>query len=99
MQAEGVDAEHVARASFEVRRLGDIDFARHMRARNVDRGAIPGGDGGPADEERDACEGVLVTTPVFLGFLSAAHSNDDIDHIITAHRAALAEMKRRGFID
>jgi glutamate-1-semialdehyde 2,1-aminomutase len=43
-------------------------------------------------------EGVLAST-MHLGFLSAAHSDDDIDHIITAHRTALDEMKRRGFID
>jgi glutamate-1-semialdehyde 2,1-aminomutase len=44
-------------------------------------------------------EGVLVSAPMHLGFISAAHSEDDIDQMIAAHRVALAEMKERGFID
>ena len=35
--------------------------------------------------------------PAHLGFLSAAHTAEDVDEIVAAHETALAEMKDRGF--
>jgi glutamate-1-semialdehyde 2,1-aminomutase len=43
-------------------------------------------------------EGVLVSAPLHLGFLSAAHTDDDVDRIVAAHRTAVSELRTRGFI-
>jgi len=44
-------------------------------------------------------EGVFVSAPPHLGYLSAAHTEEDIDHIISAHRTALSELRERGFLE
>jgi len=38
-------------------------------------------------------DGVLMSSPVHLGFLSTAHSDEDVDMVITAHGRALKRMK------
>ena len=43
-------------------------------------------------------EGVFVSAPMQRGFISAAHTEEDIDYVIAAHRVALLELKERGFI-
>ena len=42
-------------------------------------------------------EGVFVSAPMHLGFLSAAHTKDDVDHIVSAHIKVLATLKTNGF--
>ena len=39
-------------------------------------------------------EGVLMSSPVHLSFLSTEHSENDVDAVIDAHRAALIRMRR-----
>jgi glutamate-1-semialdehyde 2,1-aminomutase len=41
-------------------------------------------------------EGVVMSSPVHLGFLSCAHTFDDVDVVIEAHRAALNRMVKEG---
>ncbi len=43
-------------------------------------------------------EGVLMSSPVHLAFLSTAHTDDDVDTVIAAHRVALARMQEVGCI-
>ncbi len=42
---------------------------------------------------------VLVSAPMHLAFLSTAHTDQDIDLIIDAHRQALARLKSEGWFD
>jgi glutamate-1-semialdehyde 2,1-aminomutase len=42
-------------------------------------------------------EGVFVSSPAHLGFLGAAHTEDDVDRIVEAHETALHELRERGF--
>jgi hypothetical protein len=42
-------------------------------------------------------EGVLVSGPLDLGLLSAAHTVV-VNRIVAAHRTAVSELKTRGFI-
>jgi glutamate-1-semialdehyde 2,1-aminomutase len=41
-------------------------------------------------------EGVLVSAPLHLGFVSTAHTDDDVDEVVAAHRRAFATMQREG---
>lgn len=43
-------------------------------------------------------EGVLMSAPVHLSFVSTAHDSADIDAILAAHRRALARMKEEGCV-
>lgn len=42
-------------------------------------------------------EGVLVSAPYHLGFLSTVHTEADIDAVLDAHRRALSRMKEEGW--
>lgn len=41
-------------------------------------------------------EGVLTSTPMHLAFMSTAHTEDDVDEIVEAHRRALTRMLAEG---
>jgi glutamate-1-semialdehyde 2,1-aminomutase len=41
-------------------------------------------------------EGVVMSSPVHLAFLSSAHTAEDVDHVIDAHRRALHRMIKEG---
>lgn len=41
-------------------------------------------------------EGVLVSAPLHLGFVSTAHTERDIDFVVEAHERAFAQMMREG---
>ena len=43
-------------------------------------------------------EGVLMSSPVHLAFLSTAHTEDDVDAVVSAHRSALIRMQEVGCI-
>jgi glutamate-1-semialdehyde 2,1-aminomutase len=43
-------------------------------------------------------EGVLMSSPVHLAFLSTAHTEQDVDAVIAAHRVALRRMQEDGCI-
>lgn len=43
-------------------------------------------------------EGVLIAAPYHLGFLSAVHTDEDIDSVLQAHRRALVRMKEDGWL-
>ncbi len=43
-------------------------------------------------------EGVFLTSPPHLGFVSTAHSVEDVDFTIQAHRRAMERTKEEGFI-
>lgn len=43
-------------------------------------------------------EGVLMSSPVHLGFLSTVHTDDDVDRVVEAHRRALERMKALGCV-
>ena len=43
-------------------------------------------------------EGVFLTSPPHLGFVSTAHSVEDVDFAIEAHRRAMERTKQEGFI-
>ena len=43
-------------------------------------------------------EGVFLTSPPHLGFVSTAHSVEDVDFVIEAHRRAMERTKHEGFI-
>jgi glutamate-1-semialdehyde 2,1-aminomutase len=43
-------------------------------------------------------EGVLMQAPIHQGFLSAAHTPEDIDAVIAAHATAFAAMKQDGVV-
>jgi len=42
-------------------------------------------------------EGVFLSSPVHLGFLSTAHTREDVDFVVEGHRRALIRMKAEGF--
>ena len=42
-------------------------------------------------------EGVFVSAPAHLGFLGAAHAEEDVDRIVAAHETAVLELRDRGF--
>ncbi len=44
-------------------------------------------------------EGVLMQAPIHQGFLSAAHTKEDVEAVIEAHRASFAAMKEDGVVD
>jgi glutamate-1-semialdehyde 2,1-aminomutase len=44
-------------------------------------------------------EGVLVSAPMHLAFLSTAHTDDDVDTILQAHRRALQRLKAEEWLD
>jgi len=44
-------------------------------------------------------EGVLVSAPMHLAFLSTAHTDDDVDTILQAHRRALLRLKAEEWLD
>jgi glutamate-1-semialdehyde 2,1-aminomutase len=44
-------------------------------------------------------EGILVSAPMHLAFLSTAHTDADVDAVIDAHRRAFARMKDDGWLD
>lgn len=41
-------------------------------------------------------EGVLMSSPAHLGFVSTRHSDEDVDYVIEAHRRAFARLKSEG---
>jgi glutamate-1-semialdehyde aminotransferase len=43
-------------------------------------------------------EGVAMSAPVHLSFLSAAHTEADVDRVVDAHRVALAGMASDGVL-
>jgi glutamate-1-semialdehyde 2,1-aminomutase len=43
-------------------------------------------------------EGVLMQAPIHQGFLSAAHTPEDIEAVIEAHRASFSAMKQDGVV-
>ena len=43
-------------------------------------------------------ERIFTTAPRHVGFISAAHTEDDIDRIVAAYRVALLGLRERGFI-
>lgn len=43
-------------------------------------------------------EGVAMSAPVHLSFLSCAHTSEDVDNVIDAHRRALGRMVRDGIV-
>lgn len=43
-------------------------------------------------------EGVVMSAPVHLGFLSTAHTEKDVDLVISAHSGALKRMKEEGHV-
>lgn len=43
-------------------------------------------------------EGVVVSAPEHLSFLSCAHTSDDVDNVIDAHRRALSRMAKEGLL-
>jgi glutamate-1-semialdehyde 2,1-aminomutase len=43
-------------------------------------------------------EGVLMSSPVHLSFVSAAHTTADVDFVLGAHRRALTRMKEEGCV-
>jgi glutamate-1-semialdehyde 2,1-aminomutase len=43
-------------------------------------------------------EGVLMSSPVHLSFVSTAHTEEDVDTVLEAHRAALTRMRREGCV-
>jgi glutamate-1-semialdehyde 2,1-aminomutase len=44
-------------------------------------------------------EGVLMTNPAHLGFLSTRHTEEDVDHVIDAHQRVFVRMKEEGAFD
>ena len=44
-------------------------------------------------------EGVLMTNPAHLGFLSTRHTEQDVDFVVAAHRRVFARMKEQGAFD
>ena len=43
-------------------------------------------------------EGVLMSAPVHLSFLSTQHTEADVDAVIEAHRVSLARMQKEGCV-
>jgi glutamate-1-semialdehyde 2,1-aminomutase len=43
-------------------------------------------------------EGILMSSPIHLGFLSTAHREDEVSAVLDAHRTALARMKADGVV-
>ncbi len=43
-------------------------------------------------------EGVLVTSPSHLNFVSTVHTEEEVDFVIEAHRRALARLQREGML-
>ena len=41
-------------------------------------------------------EGVLVSSPMHLGFVSTAHTEEDVDFALVAHAKAFQRMQREG---
>jgi glutamate-1-semialdehyde 2,1-aminomutase len=44
-------------------------------------------------------EGILLSAPMHLAFLSTAHTDQDVDLILEAHRRALMRLKAEGWLD
>jgi glutamate-1-semialdehyde 2,1-aminomutase len=44
-------------------------------------------------------EGVLMQAPIHQGFLSAAHTPEDIEAVVAAHATSFAAMKQDGVVD
>jgi glutamate-1-semialdehyde 2,1-aminomutase len=43
-------------------------------------------------------EGVLVSAPMHLAFLSTAHTDEDVEMVLEAHRRALTRLKEEGWL-
>ena len=44
-------------------------------------------------------EGVLVSAPLHLGFVSSAHTDGDVDRVVEAHSRAFTAMQKEGLFD